>query len=125
MRTNRPKPEVGQTLYSLNVGNASRGRGQVLTPVKVTKVGRKYFYAAAEGREDYPTTFHLGSWHERTEYTANQKLYADPQERENEKESTKLLRLIRQNVDRLRIGDLPVGRLRHIAKSLDIEVTDE
>ena len=39
----KTKPVVGQVLYSLNVGNAARNCGQVLTPVTVVSVGRKYF----------------------------------------------------------------------------------
>ncbi len=42
------KPTVGETLYSLNIGNATRGKVQKLTPVKVLKVGRKYFTTGVE-----------------------------------------------------------------------------
>lgn len=39
----KPTPQVGQTLYSLNIGNAARNCEQKLKPVIVRKVGRKYF----------------------------------------------------------------------------------
>ena len=81
------KPEVGETLYSLNVGNAARRTPQVLTPVVVTKVGRKYFtvgegYAARQ--------FHISDWTEKTEYSAVVALYESEQELEDEKESARL-----------------------------------
>lgn len=47
---NREKPKVGDVLYSLSIGNASRFTEQKLTQVKVTKVGRKYFHC---GRNQY------------------------------------------------------------------------
>lgn len=38
------KPQIGETLYGLNIGNASRrGVEQKLTPMVVTAVGRKFF----------------------------------------------------------------------------------
>lgn len=59
----RKKPEVGQVVYSLNVGNAARNREQVLTPLKVTKVGRKYFTALEDGYPDHLSVqFHIDSW---------------------------------------------------------------
>ncbi len=54
------KPAVGQVLYSLNVGNAARGRERVLTPVVVIKVGRKYFTCRPEGKDSWADVqYHL------------------------------------------------------------------
>ena len=74
------KPKVGQTLYSLNIGNAARGVGQKLTPTVVTKVGKKYFYCA-NGRR-----YFFDSWREQTIYCSNSQLYETPQKWEDEKE---------------------------------------
>ena len=83
------KPEVGQTLYSLNVGNSARGVEQKLTPVKVTKVGRKYFTCAKED-SSFETQYHLEDWSQKTEYSAGSALYTNPEEWEDEKERTSL-----------------------------------
>ena len=88
------KPEVGQIIYSLNVGNAARDREQKLTNMVVSKVGRKYFSCHLEGftRE---TQFHLDSWREKSEYSACYKLYSNPEEWEAEKERGNFIKLIK------------------------------
>ena len=80
----RPKLHVGSRLFRLNVGNNARHVPQVLTPVVVTKVGRKYFTVAREGN-DQPWPFeskHLSEcWTEETGgYTPNYALYESEQE---------------------------------------------
>lgn len=87
------KPEVGQTLYSLNVGNTARGREQKLTEVVVLKVGRKYFTCAEKGREEWTylhTTYHLSNWREKSNYAASSQLYSSPDKWEEEKEAKEL-----------------------------------
>jgi len=88
------KPTVGQMLFSLNVGNAARNRDQVLTPVTVTKVGRKYFYAATHrGRE---IKYELGTWVESTNYCANSILYLTKQAWLDVKEKNELTQKIKE-----------------------------
>lgn len=86
MRT-RPKPTLGQTLYRLNVGNNARQCPQVLTPVVVSKVGRKYFTVRKEGQYALESTHHVDGWYERTEYSANYALYESEQAWEDEEEA--------------------------------------
>ncbi len=72
------KPKIGQTLYSLNIGDAARRVKQALTPVRVIKLGRKYFTTIVIGREkygQYETQYHLSDWREKTEYSAHSELY--------------------------------------------------
>jgi len=87
----KPLPAVGQTVYSLNVGNAARrGVEQKLTLMKVIKVGRKYFTACQpcrEGNEWSHIQFHLDTWREKTTFCANHQLYSSEQEWLDEKES--------------------------------------
>ena len=81
------KPVVGQVLYSLNVGNAARHREQKLTPVKVTKVGRKYFTCCPEGGGFYSETkYRIDSWSQHTDYLADSALYKTKQGWKDEKE---------------------------------------
>lgn len=83
----RPTPKVGDTLYSLNVGNAARHRPQVLTTVQVVKVGRKYFECSLPEYATHPhmaTVYHLDDWREKTDYCLDSRLYASPQEYEDE-----------------------------------------
>ena len=74
------KPKVGQTLYSLNIGNAARGVEQELTTTIVTKVGRKYFYCTNGLR------YYIESWYEKSNYSPRSKLFETPQGWEDEKE---------------------------------------
>jgi len=90
----RTKPVVGQTLYSLNVGNAARNCETELTPVVVTKVGRKYFdVSAKDNRGTYRLgTYYIEAWKERTNYSTNSRLYESEQEWLDEREVHKLCR---------------------------------
>jgi hypothetical protein len=80
------KPVIGETLYSLNVGHAARGRHQpqVLTPVVVTEVGRKYFTVGEGYGKDQ---FRLDDWRQKTEYSPTAVLYETPGEWEDELEA--------------------------------------
>jgi len=81
------EPVVGEILYSLNVGNASRNCKSELTPVTVTSVGRKYFKVAPTSRLNNERQHHLGSWRERSDYSPKSRLYFTEQEYNDEKES--------------------------------------
>ena len=77
-------PEVGQIVYSLNIGDEARDGKQELTPYEVTKVGRKYFTIKLDWRE---IQFHLKDWREKSNYSPNHKLYTTEQEYYDYKES--------------------------------------
>lgn len=83
-------PGVGETLYSLNVGDAARNREQVLTPVVVRKVGRKYFEASPAEQPHLITQYRLSDWGEHSDYSARSRLYRTPKEWEDEKESAEM-----------------------------------
>lgn len=106
------KPQIGETLYSLNVGNAMRrGCEQKLTPMIVDSVGRKYF---ALKYPDWNITveFHIDTWRQKTEYCEDHKLYETEQEWLDEKEAETICRAIRNsfeyghNVKKLSLTDL-------------------
>ena len=115
----KPNPIVGQTLYSLNVGNAARNCEQILTPVIVTKVGRKYFTAQPDGKSYGARDFHLGSWHQKTEYLADSELYANPQEWEDKKAASDIARRILYEFDLFKKPRQTLDQLRRIASILD------
>lgn len=111
------KPKLGQTLYSLNVGNAARNTPQKLTPMIVTKVGRKYFTLG----EGYASVqFHLSDWRENSSYSPNHRLYESEEDYENEKEKGEISQMI---CDSFQYGrnnkDLSLDSLRSIAKILE------
>ena len=90
------KPILGETLYSLEAGNAARGnKSPKLTPVKVVKVGRKFF--DCEGSEGSYTnkTYHLDTWYQKTDYLANSQLFETIQEHMDQKERAELIFNIR------------------------------
>lgn len=89
-------PKVGETLYSLNVGNAARRTPQVLVPVVVTNVGRKYFTVGEGHREKQ---YYLDDWSEKTNYSATSVLYESEQEWKEEQERTHLMAEIRKTFE--------------------------
>jgi len=85
------KPEVGETLYILNVGNnAGRYNPQRLAPVEVIKVGRKYFTVGETGKGHLHVQFHLDTWHQKSDFTPGWRLYQSPQDWEDEKEGREI-----------------------------------
>jgi len=88
MKYNPSKPAVGQNVFSLNIGNDARNREQELTPMVITKVGRKYFTAQRpddtigySGKQ-----YHLDTWIEKTEFCANSRIFVTEQEWLDEQE---------------------------------------
>ncbi len=112
------KPEVNQQLFSLNIGNAARNRDQVLTPVVVTKVGRKYFTTRnADDDIGYSDTqYHIDGWCEKSDYAPNSCLYVNRQEWEDEKESSTIAAQIYEYFEyRQNRKGLSLDQLREIA----------
>lgn len=114
------KPVVGETLYSLNVGNAARNCPQVLTPMVVKHVGRKYFTCGRPGASDYwDVQFHLEDWREKTEYSSNHALYESEQAFEEEKEAGKLFEEIKKTFGCYRRPEhITLDRLKRIMEIL-------
>lgn len=92
-------PIVGQTLYSLNVGNAARHRKQELTPVVVESIGRKYFTVFRADRSHLKTQYHLSDWREKTEYCIDSKLYTSEQEWKDEVEMSAICHKLWRNFE--------------------------
>lgn len=88
-------PKVGDTLYSLNIGNVNRrGTEQKLTSVTVCAVGRKYFTCHPVDHSFFKTQYHLEDWREKTDYSPQSKIYTNQQEWEDEKESGEICHII-------------------------------
>ena len=63
MTTETTRPEVGQTIYASTLV----GRGYEMKPLVVTRVGRKWFYAAPEGASSRAERqFAIDTWIEST-----------------------------------------------------------
>ena len=103
-------PVVGQTVWSLTVGNAARYSPQKLTEMVVTKVGNKYFYVARPEHKhvaQMQTKVHLDTWNECTEYCASHAFYEKPQDWYDEKEwsdGVKQIRSVLSYVNRERLS---------------------
>ena len=103
---------VGQTVYSLPIGNAARRGTQELTPHIVTKVGRKYFYYEQYSRD---VKISLEDFCEYTgEYTSSAKVYLSEQEWADEKVATKLLEEVRRKVAMRVTADLSIEQLNRV-----------
>jgi len=108
------KPEVGQQLFSLNIGNAARNIEQKLTPVEVVRVGRKYFTCKGVGRGG-ETKYLLDGWGENTKYCVKSRIYADEQSYHDEKERRDLYSEIRDVFSHYRgTKDFSLEQLREI-----------
>jgi hypothetical protein len=117
----RPKPKVGQTLYSLNVGNAARNTEQILTPVVVKKVGRKYFTVGKDEFEWSNREYFITDWEENSKYAPTSRLYETEQEWLNEKETKDILRLIKDTFNWGTTKPVSLEKLRAIKKILEGE----
>ena len=63
MTTETARPEVGQTIYAYTIV----GRRYEMKPLRVTRVGRKWFYATPEGASSRAERqFALDTWAENT-----------------------------------------------------------
>ena len=112
------KPTIGETLYSLNVGNAARNTPQVLTPLKVTKVGRRYF-TLSEGWRD--VQFHLSDWVEKSDYTPSHRIYETEQSYKDEKEEREISnRIYRAFEYGSNTHKIPLPKLREIDQMLTV-----
>lgn len=112
------KPTIGETLYSLNVENAARNTPQVLTPLKVTKVGRKYF-TLGEGWQE--AQFHLSSWKENSDYTPSHRIYETEQSYKDEKEEGEISNRIYKAFEYGRnTQEIPLSKLREIDQMLTV-----
>jgi len=119
----REKPKIGQILYSLNVGNAARyGREQKLTPVTVTKVGRKYFYCKVGNYLE--TQYHLKTWEE-TGQNIGSVLYLNAEEWEDAKEADRICYFIAKSFgSNQNMKDLNFKTLQDIEKLILIGEND-
>jgi len=83
------KPVIGQVMFKLNIGNNARRVAQTLTPVVVTKIGRKYFTTERHGNWKDETEFCLDDFSQKpTGYIAEWSLYESEQEWSDEKEAS-------------------------------------
>ena len=117
----KPTPTVGQILYSLNVGNAARNREQVLTPVKVVKVGRKYF--TTQHTDDTSgwsaTDYYIEDWSQKSEYIASSCLYVSEESWETEKHQRELIKQIEDFVSCRMLRELSVEVLQSVVSILN------
>lgn len=113
--TAKAKPKVGQRLYRLNIGNNARHCTQKLTPVVVSKVGRKYFTVKQEGPYAMESEHHIIGWYEKSEFSANYALYESAQAWDDEKEAVEICKRIAEHFQYGRNrANLPIDALRTI-----------
>lgn len=120
--SNKPKPKLGDTLYAVDCGNLARGCTEPNARWgDVCKVGRLYFYVDV-GRFD-PIAFYIDTWQEKTEYSANFRLYESDTAYHESKEVTKWVRAIS---DAFRYGkpDASLADYKAAAEILGITLPD-
>jgi len=115
---NKRTPILGETLFSLNVGNAARRTPQELTPVKVVKIGHRYFTCATEDKYKNETIYLLDSWREKTDYSPISQLYDTREEWQDQVEATKIKSELREVFGSLCDKNVPIDSLRKIREIL-------
>ena len=114
------KPKVGDILYSLNIGNAARHRKQELKPVEVKKVGRKYFTVGDEGKGWWEQQYYIENWRTKTEYSPDSRLYGTVREYEDEKETYRICKKLKDCFQYGRNNlSLSLDKLRNIESIVD------
>ena len=89
----KTRPEVGQILYSLNIGNAARNAEQKLTEVEVVSIGRKYF-TVKRSNFGLEAKYHLDDWAEKTDYSPTSRLYESKIDYEDDRESKEICKML-------------------------------
>lgn len=114
------KPVLGEKLWDLNVGNAARrGMPQVLTPVTVTKIGRKYFTCKDADEWGREIDYHIETWEQKTEYCVDHRLYEAKEEYLDQKEGQEITKQISETFHWRKSHNLSLGQLRAIKAILD------
>jgi hypothetical protein len=103
------KPILNEMLFAERVGN-KRDEGP-LTPVTVTRVGRKYFTCKMGWRG---IQFHLDSWRQVTDYSPDCVLYETEQEQSDLREKERLAAMLRQEFNHWGQSPFPLETLRQI-----------
>lgn len=104
------KPQIGETLYSLNIGNAARYNESKLTSMTVSSVGKKYFTLVDSHHRE--TQFYIDTWRQKTIYCEDHRLYESEQEWLDEEEERVICQKISnsfeygRNVEKLSLADL-------------------
>ena len=112
------KPKVGQTVYYHNLGMLGE---QNLTDIKVTKVGRLYFYCNDGPNEYTEIKVSLENWKDfDSNYCSRYQFYASEQDYKDKKEISYLVREISADV----WGHNSLEDLRKIKKILDGDTDD-
>ena len=116
------RPEVGQTIYVSTIV----GRGYEMRPLLVTRVGRRWFYAAPEGASSLAERqFALDTWAENSDFglkavalTADE--YAESQARAAAEERLRATgyQIAAVNYERSRY-DLTTGQINAIAEIIE------
>ena len=123
MEVEKEEPKIDQVLYSLNIGNAARNCKQILKPVRVIKIGRKYFTVIRVEKcwSAHRHQYRLDDWQEHTIHPKNSKLYRSEQEWEDEKESETLSDKIRAVFGNWGIPNLTLSQLKDIMEIMKNE----
>ena len=121
------RPEVGQTIYASTIV----GRGYEMRPLLVTRVGRRWFYAAPEGASSLAERqFALDTWAENSDFglkavalTADE--YAESQARVAAEERVKATgyRITGMSYDRSQLF-LTTAQLNAIAEIIENGATE-
>jgi hypothetical protein len=113
------KPTVGQTLFLMPQGNQLRRNSQIKQG-KVLSVGSKYFKVALFefGRE---ITFHIGSWIQSTDSTADWQAFESEQEIIDLLQSAELYTKIRNAFSYGSSTKYTLAQLKQVAEIVNLQ----
>lgn len=126
--TTYPKPNVGDTLFLVDVGNRARNGQGKQRHCTVTKVGRKYFTVKyGEGTYPMEVQMNLKTWRENTYYSADYQAYPSEQDWRDEQERVQWLGLFRDTFNSFSgTGKTKtLQQLRDAAKVLELTLPED
>ncbi len=116
------KPEVGQMMYAVNIGNNARYQEQKARRVQVISVGRKYVKAIPPELSAHPhmaVEYHIDTGFEKTEYSVRWKLYESEQAWADEKEAKEISEKIGKLFSRFGKPPVSLEALRAVKAALN------
>lgn len=119
-------PVVGKKYFLVDIGNRARRRGGEQRTCSVINVGRKYFTVAYEqGLGSVSVIFHRKDFTQKSDYSANYRLYPDQVSWEEEIEWEKWQKTFRRFTDCTGNKKVSAEQYRAAALILDIDLLED
>ena len=115
------KPEVGDSVVTLDVSTSAARRNPPFVQETVVKVGRKYFTTEVSGKLSFRTQFHIDDWNEKTDYSVKVMAYPSREVYDQERHSMRLHKSVQEMFEPIyNYHRFPLSVLKKICGLLEI-----